>query len=528
MAEMDRLDAEPEGGAGDAEFTALLDKGGELLNGGSVVEARDLLERAYALQPKDSKAQNLLGLTYFKLGIFDRASEIYEALVRDNPVDPTLRVNLGLVYLKLNALGRATREFETAVDLAPDHKKAQNYLGLAYAQAGEYARAKDCFVAAGSLTMAEKMERALKDPAKARGPAAAPAPEPQPAPAEVVAAPAEPPPPAAPPREVEIEVEVDTSPGQAGEIEVEAEAEAGTEVPVSAWESASGSQVEMLGTTAPAVEEPVEAPPDESPDEPLEAPRPRVVEEQAVAIEATEPERAAPAAVSALAAAAAEASTEMPAGLVLPLSELTRALAAPAGGSAPFEVQRDLLLVRVQGEMLSRLEGLLSVSGTVQYVPEMKRFRGKATDKAFGDGERRMVRLAGAATVTMAARGKFFLPIDLADESAYFLEDNVFAFEETVVFENGRVPSRIAPDLHLVHLRGKGRVLLAIPSPARSVAITPGVGCAVPMSVLVGWHGSLTPKIVGLPEERDGVATMPSVELTGEGYALVSASRPPV
>jgi uncharacterized protein (AIM24 family) len=108
-----------------------------------------------------------------------------------------------------------------------------------------------------------------------------------------------------------------------------------------------------------------------------------------------------------------------------------------------------------------------------------------------------MVRLAGSATVTLAARGRVFLPVDLAEESAYFLEETVFAFEESVVFENGRVPSRIAPDLHLVHLRGKGRVLLCVPTPARSVVITPGVGCAIPMAVLVGWHGSLTPKIVG-------------------------------
>ena len=210
----------------------------------------------------------------------------------------------------------------------------------------------------------------------------------------------------------------------------------------------------------------------------------------------------------------------------LPISELTRSLAAPAMGSAPFEVQREVLIVQVQGEMLTRLEGLLSVSGAVQYLPEMKRFRGRATDKAFGDGERRMVRLVGSASVTLDARGRVFVPIDLAEESAYFLEDTVFAFEETVVFENGRVPSRIAPDLHLVHLRGKGRVLLCVPTPLRSVAVTPGAGCAIPMVALVGWHGSLTPKIVGLPEEREGAATLPAVELTGEGHALMSAPRP--
>ena len=100
--------------------------------------ARTTSSAPTSCSPKNEKAQNLLGLTYFKLGLFDRAAEIYELLVRDNPVDPTLRVNLGLVYLKTNALSARVREFETATDLAPEHKKAHNYLGLALAQAGEY------------------------------------------------------------------------------------------------------------------------------------------------------------------------------------------------------------------------------------------------------------------------------------------------------------------------------------------------------------------------------------------------------
>ena len=163
----------------DDEFLNLLYRGGELLAAGKVIEAKDFLERAYKLQPKNEKAQNLLGLAYFKLGLFDRAAELYEQLVRDNPVDPTLRVNLGLVYLKTNALQRAVREFEVAVDLSPEHQKAHNYLGLALAQAGEYGRAREHFLLAGSEAMAEKMARAIAgegfsrpapvQPAKARG-----------------------------------------------------------------------------------------------------------------------------------------------------------------------------------------------------------------------------------------------------------------------------------------------------------------------------------------------------------------------
>ncbi len=147
--------------AAEEEFVSSLYKGGELLAANKVVEAREHLEKANRLRPKNEKAQNLLGLTYFKLGLFDQASEVYEALVRENPADPTLRVNLGLVYLKTNNLERSVHEFETATDLEPTHKKAHNYLGLALAQAGDYTRARDHFIAAGSDAMADKMSKAM-------------------------------------------------------------------------------------------------------------------------------------------------------------------------------------------------------------------------------------------------------------------------------------------------------------------------------------------------------------------------------
>lgn len=144
------------------QFLGSLYKGGELLAAGKVVEAREHLEKANELQPKNEKAQNLLGLTYFKLGLFDQAASVYELLVRENPADPTLRVNIGLVYLKSNNLYRAVKEFETATDLEPGHKKAHNYLGLTLAQMGDYAKAQQHFEAAGSDQMAEKMAKALQ------------------------------------------------------------------------------------------------------------------------------------------------------------------------------------------------------------------------------------------------------------------------------------------------------------------------------------------------------------------------------
>jgi hypothetical protein len=154
----------------DEEFLKALYRGGELLSEGNLQGALPFLERAHALNQRNEKAQNLLGLCNFKLGHFERASQVYELLVRENPVDATLRVNLGLVYLKTNQLELSIREFEAATDLDSDHKKAHNYLGLALAQKGDYGLAKTHFVLAGSDAMVEKMERALEARAEPRQP----------------------------------------------------------------------------------------------------------------------------------------------------------------------------------------------------------------------------------------------------------------------------------------------------------------------------------------------------------------------
>jgi uncharacterized protein (AIM24 family) len=174
------------------EFMKAMYRGSELLSSGQLKEALPFLEKAHSLNQRNEKAQNLLGLCNFKLGNLKRAAEVYELLVRDNPVDATLRVNLGLVYLKTNQLELCIKEFETATDLDSDHKKAHNYLGLALAQKGDYALAKEHFVIAGSDPMVEKMDKALKARADSRSssahlvPPVAPA-KPEPSVASVVA-----------------------------------------------------------------------------------------------------------------------------------------------------------------------------------------------------------------------------------------------------------------------------------------------------------------------------------------------------
>ncbi|CAM3621039.1 tetratricopeptide repeat protein [Corallococcus sp. ZKHCc1 1396] len=539
-----------EQGPADEEFLQQLYRGGELLGAGKVIEAKDFLERAHQLQPRHEKAQNLLGLAYFKLGLFDRAADLYEMLVRDNPVDPTLRVNLGLVYLKTNALQRAAREFETATDLAPDHKKAHNYLGLTFAQMGEYGRAREHFLLSGSDAMAEKMSRAIAGEGFSR-PAAQPrardaeggegeAPgtgesdwgaqfgldEAPRAGGRTARAPSKATPPPRP-ADDELSFADDEGPPRASgsEAVLAAEETASDDEEARALAATtdvdtSGDDVEVSDELPPTpVSEEIEVseePPVLASD--LESEPGAAFEETSAALAASD-SPAPPTAVSP--ATPSPAVSGSGPGVNPPmLTEWVPTVALPGvSPGQPFVQGPAGCALTVDGELLTRLEGLVAVQGQVTFQPEMKRFRGRATDKPFGEGEQAMVRARGQGTLHLEpAGGRQLVAVVLDDESVYLRDPCVFAFEEPVVFENGRVPS----DLDLVHLRGQGRVLLSLSGPLRSVAVTMDAPVSVPLSHLVGWLGNLTPRVVPLLQSAGGETVRSAVELGGEGFALIA------
>lgn len=610
----------------DEEFLEQLYRGGELLAAGQVDEAKGFLERAHALQPKNEKGQNLLGLTYFKLGEFQRAAEIYELLVRDNPVDPTLRVNLGLVYLKSNTTARAVREFENAVDLAPEHTKAQNYLGLALAQAGEYGRAREHFLLAGSDAMAEKMSRALTGDT------------PPPPPSSRAAPPL---PPAVPNQRVEVELGIEAPP----EAEISFEdgvAEpppdetsfadvapstdspppdaAGWSAPMQADELASQSEPPMDLTGADALGDTLPPEPEPSPAlaqndwgaqfgfDAATAPPPEDMFSVPTAVDRPEPRVEAPVIDVALEVAAIEARTEVAppepeplvvlgepelelieepslrvdrnriptplerprvefqtpvptppplpirlSGLALeapktppvtvhrfaprPITETTTPappvtveeqalevrVALPAD-AAPFTLLDDACLIQVRTEMMTRTENVVAVQGALTFKGEHQRFRGRIAEKTFGEGPRQLARVTGQGTLLVRRGKSHFALFELSDQSVYLRESQVFAFEEAVTFENGRVPSEVAPDLDLVHLSGQGLVLLRLPGALRSVEVQMDAPVLVPLAHWVGWQGNVSPRVLALPfpAATTSAESAACVELSGEGYVLLS------
>jgi hypothetical protein len=65
-------------------------------------------------------------------------------------------------------------------------------------------------------------------------------------------------------------------------------------------------------------------------------------------------------------------------------------------------------------------------------------------------------------------------------------------------------------------------VLLSLPGALRSLEVTEQEPVTVPLSNMVGWHGNLSPRVIALMRDRSGKATKAGIELSGEGFALLS------
>lgn len=139
------------------DFLFHLYRGSELLQDNRVHEAKEELERALHLQPRDSKGQDLLAVVYFRLKLYPRAIQIYEQLRRRNENDTALLLNLALCYLKTGQPQLARRDLEHLLSLHSTHARAWGYLGLACERLGDLAHAEHAFLQGGHTQMAKRV-----------------------------------------------------------------------------------------------------------------------------------------------------------------------------------------------------------------------------------------------------------------------------------------------------------------------------------------------------------------------------------
>jgi Tetratricopeptide repeat len=524
----------PSPGLGREAFERAMTRGNELLRESNLVEAQRSFLAALQHDPDNVRALALLGLTYFRANQFSDARPIYEELCSRLPGDASHHLNLGLVRLKLGDTDGAIDALEASRRLDPSQGRAVNYLGLAYARAGRYGDAYEAFLIAGQNDLAKEIEPNLSGEEKRAVLLRTGALSADEADEEAAAAADE---------DRKIHASVDdmwpeehnqTPPPSEPAARVASDAAA-----VRRAQPASPSRAFVSPQRAPqpAMPPPLRPTRAQRPSQPLASVPPASVAEAAARpsgpMAAATPRRASGGAITRAVAIASPVASGRDAARVsagnqppMPLSELaTLGLVRPDDGDHAFEVSATgALLVRVTDRVFCRSSGVYATGGQLDFEPAHRRSRGANTEEHFDHGGDPLSVVTGAGyVVAFPDRGRFTAVI-LDDDILYLREEKVFAFSDTLRWENGNIPG-LRGKLPVVQFRGDGAVAFRTVRTVTPIKLPPAGTMFVDAVALVGWIGRVVPRAV-MPA-ADGPMAGVCIECTGEGVVLVESAEAP-
>jgi Flp pilus assembly protein TadD/precorrin-6B methylase 2 len=108
-------------------------------------EALNLIDRAIAAAPANSRFFNTRGALYYALGMNAEAETAFRRALELDPGDANAWNNLGNALLKLDQVKPAETCFREAIRLAPELNSAINNLGIALKREGALDKALACF-----------------------------------------------------------------------------------------------------------------------------------------------------------------------------------------------------------------------------------------------------------------------------------------------------------------------------------------------------------------------------------------------
>ena len=467
---LSQVEAGPESDAGGEEFLFHLYRGSELLQDNCISEAKEELERALAMQPQDVEGQGLLGIVYFRLGLYPRAIKIYEEIVKACPSELTPRVNLALCYIKTGQLGRARQELETVISRAPERTRAWGYLGLVFERMGDLHKARAAFEKAGQEHLVRRMDRLLRDEQAAGR---------------------------------------DSEPAERIEVR-KAAADAVAEL-----ETAGGATSAFLGATA------VEAGP--------RAGHWRAIEPGEAAIP---PAGRAP--LSGLFRDPSRPRKSLPplslsppttGGSTAPSGELEAAalLVFPSDGSVEKPSAGSLLVRVVEGFLVRQdtIGALVPEAEDFASSPVMRRQRGYDTSEPMGGHGTPFVALEGRGHLLLAAE-RCLEVLHLRGGFVYVKEAALVGFESTVRHEHGRFSAFGDEAVSVVQLSGRGLAVFERRGSLKALGVRAEQPVVVRARLVLGWTGRLLSQPVEskqAPNQMHGF-----VAFSGDGAIFVELS----
>ncbi len=449
------------------DFLFHLYRGSELLQDNCVTEAKEELELALRVQPQDVEGQGLLGVVYFRLGLYPRAIEIYQEIIRARPEEISPRVNLALCFLKTGQSLAAREVLEEVTTRVPDHLRAWGYLGLVHERLGEIDKARAAFERAGQPHLMRRMQQLIDQQAA------------------VVVHESEHPPERAEVRAAAADAVQELETDEGGFSRASAQSSQGPTSRSGRWRAVEpGEDVPpaprrrpsltgRFGPAVPAIPEPVEL-----------------------------------SRSSLIPAADAEAPHS------LRQVEGPEPVVAPSRRSALIEVAESWA-VRADA-----VRGLLAHGASFENKPLFRRMRGRELTDPLGGPGAPWVLVHGVGQILVgAAPERELSALELTGTFVYVRETCLVGFAGTAQHENGRLPSGGGEPVSMVQITGRGTVLIESRKPPRVLEVTENQKLAVRADDVVGWIG----RLLGHPLEAELAPLKASgfVAFSGSGSVLV-------
>ena len=192
------------------------------------------------------------------------------------------------------------------------------------------------------------------------------------------------------------------------------------------------------------------------------------------------------------------------------------------GGEAKLALSpTGALHVRAREGVYCRLSGLRAVRGELRTTPVQRRSRGRDLSELLGEDDPILRWHGEIAAIVDPPEGSTFHGITLSGELLFVRESLVWAFDDSLSFESGRVPMPKG-ELSLVQLHGEGAVVLALPRAPSALRVTEGEEVRIVPDALVGWTGRLLPRGPRAQGTAPYSAHAPPLAFRGEGIVLVT------
>jgi uncharacterized protein (AIM24 family) len=207
-----------------------------------------------------------------------------------------------------------------------------------------------------------------------------------------------------------------------------------------------------------------------------------------------------------------DASRELPKSIA---AFATERLVRPGEINQPCVLSGGMLVISVDGKIYTRTLGAFASTGQISFEPLYRRRRGQMSEETFGQGTDGLFVASGKGTLVIAPRGGRFSVLALEDDILFVREQGLFAFEESLHWESGRMPKSAPEIMWALQFRGIGRVVLRSARPLSTLKVEAEAPLFVESSTVFGWIGRVVPRV--LPGSDD----LRYVECTGEGALIV-------